>query len=168
MSFDAPYTSWCRDARILIDDLEPRLMAFVRAFGLQQAERTPCGEPISASQAHAMTELAAQPLTQAELARRLRLDRSVVSRLADGLVDRNWLLRERHPQDQRAVQLVLTERGRVAADRVFGARRARLATLLDGVPADERDNVLRALEILTESLTKTARRPPKRDGSLAA
>jgi DNA-binding MarR family transcriptional regulator len=141
-----------------IDDLERRLVAFVRAFGLHQTERTPCGEPISVSQAHALTELAAEPLTQAELARRLRLDRSVVSRLADALEERGWLRRERHPQDQRAVQLVLTDRGRMAADRLAGARRARLATLLDGVPADERDNVLRALEVLTDGLSKTPHR----------
>jgi DNA-binding MarR family transcriptional regulator len=139
-----------------IDDLEERLVAFVRAFGLHQTERTPCGEPISVSQAHALTELAAQPLTQAELARRLRLDRSVVSRLADALERRAWLRRERHPQDQRAVQLVLTARGRAAADRLAGARRARLATLLDGVPPAERDNVLRALEVLTDGLSKTS------------
>lgn len=138
-----------------VDDLERRLVAFVRAFGLHQTERTPCGEPISVSQAHALTELAAQPLSQAELARRLRLDRSVVSRLADALEERAWLRRERHPQDQRAVQLVLTDRGRAAADRLAGARRARLAMLLDGVPAAERDNVLRALEVLTDSLSKT-------------
>jgi DNA-binding MarR family transcriptional regulator len=49
---------------------------------------------------------------------------------------------------------VLTDRGRAAADRVAGARRARLATLLDAVPADERDNVLRALDVLTDSLSK--------------
>jgi DNA-binding MarR family transcriptional regulator len=140
---------------VSIDDLEPRLIAFVRAFGLHQTERTPCGEPISVSQAHALTELAAQPLTQAELARRLRLDRSVVSRLADTLKERAWLRRDRHPHDQRAVQLVLTDRGRAAADRLAGARRARLATLLDGVPPAERDNVLRALEVLTDSVSKT-------------
>lgn len=138
-----------------IDDLEQRLVAFVRAFGLHQPERTPCGEPISVSQAHALTELAAQPLTQAELARRLRLDRSVVSRLADALAARNWLRRERHPQDQRAVQLVLTQGGAAAANRVAGARRARMATLLDAVPADERDAVLHALNVLTQSLAKT-------------
>ena len=143
----------------MTDDLEQRLMAFVRAFGLQVPERTPCGEPISASQAHALTELAAAPLTQAELARRLRLDRSVVSRLADALGDRDWLRRERHPQDQRAVQLVLTEAGRAAANRVAGARRARLATLLDAVPDEERDNVLHALDILTESLTRPVKMP---------
>jgi DNA-binding MarR family transcriptional regulator len=139
-----------------VEDLEQRLVAFVRAFGLHQTERTPCGEPISVSQAHALTELAAQPLTQAELARRLRLDRSVVSRLADTLEERAWVRRERHPQDQRAVQLVLTDRGRAAADRLAGARRARLATLLDGVPEDERDNVLRALELLADSLNRAA------------
>jgi DNA-binding MarR family transcriptional regulator len=139
-----------------IDDLEQRLVAFVRAFGLHQTERTPCGEPISVSQAHALTELSAQPLTQAELARRLRLDRSVVSRLADALERRAWLRRERHPQDQRAVYLVLTDRGGAAADRLAGARRARLATLLDGVPAAELDGVLRALEVLTDSLATTA------------
>lgn len=136
-----------------VEELEPRLIAFVRAFGLHQPERTPCGEPISVSQAHALTELSAQPLTQAELARRLRLDRSVISRLADTLADRGWLRREHHPQDRRAVRLVLTAAGLAAADRVAGARRARLATLLDGIPDHERDGVLRALEVLTASLT---------------
>jgi len=127
-------------------------VAFVRAFGLHQPERTPCGEPIGVSQAHALTELAEQPLTQAELARRLRLDRSVVSRLADALIDRDWLRRERHPHDQRAVQLVLTAAGERAAARLAGARRARMATLLDAVPPDERQGVLHALDVLTRSL----------------
>lgn len=139
-----------------VDDLERRLMAFVRAFGLHQAERTPCGEPISVSQAHALTELAAQPLTQAELARRVRLDRSVVSRLADTLSERGWLQRRRHPHDQRAVQLVLTDAGRRAADRLAGARRARMATLLDAVPPDERETVLHALDVLTRGLSDRA------------
>lgn len=132
------------------------MVAFVRAFGLHQPERTPCGEPIGVSQAHALTELAAQPLTQAELARRLQLDRSVVSRLADVLIERGWMKRERHPHDQRAVQLVLTGAGQRAAARIGGARRARMASLLDAVPPDERDTVLHALDVLTRSLTDPA------------
>jgi DNA-binding MarR family transcriptional regulator len=134
------------------EELGQRIEAFVRAFGLHRIERTPCGEPISVSQAHALGELAAQPLTQAELARRLDLDRSVVSRLADTLIGRDWLRRERHPQDQRAVQLVLTDAGKQSAARLAGARRARMATLLDAVPVDERDAVLHALDILARSL----------------
>ncbi len=138
------------------EELEQRMVAFVRAFGLHQPERTPCGEPIGVSQAHAITELAAQPLTQAELARRLQLDRSVVSRLADALIERGWMQRERHPHDQRAVQLVLTAAGERAAARIAGARRARMASLLDAVPADERDSVLHALDVLTRSLNDPA------------
>ena len=131
-------------------------MVFIRAFGLHQPERTPCGEPITVSQAHALTELTTQPLTQAELARRLRLDRSVVSRLADALTERGWLCRERHAQDQRAVQLVLTDTGRQTADRLAGARRARMAIVLDAIPVDEREGVLHALDVLTRSLTDGA------------
>lgn len=137
-----------------VDDLQEQVMAFVRAFGLHQPERTPCGETISVSQAHALSEVATQALTQAELARRLRLDRSVVSRLADVLIDRGWMRRERHPQDQRAVHLVLTNSGRHAADRLAVARRARMATLLEGVPVDERPAVLHALDVLTRSLAE--------------
>ena len=138
-----------------VEDLQERLVAFVRAFGLHQPERTPCGEQVSVSQAHALSELAAQPLTQSELARRLNLDRSVVSRLADGLAGCGRLRRERHPHDRRAVLLVLTEQGRAAADRLAGARRARMATLVAGVPDDEREAVLRALDLLVASLTKS-------------
>lgn len=138
------------------DELTARVMAFVRAFGLHQPEQTPCGEPIGVSQAHALTELATEPLNQAELARRLRLDRSVVSRLADALTERGWLERRAHPHDQRAVHLVLTDAGRQAADRLAGARRARMATLLDAVPAEEREAVLHALDVLTSSLTTTS------------
>lgn len=138
------------------EEFEQRMVAFVRAFGLHQPERTPCGEPIGVSQAHAITELAAQPLTQAELARRLQLDRSVVSRLADALIERGWMQRERHPHDQRAVQLVLTAAGERAAARIAGARRERMASLLDAVPADKRDSVLHALDVLTRGLNDPA------------
>lgn len=100
--------------------------------------------------------LATYPLTQAELARRRRLDRSVVSRLADALIARGWLRREPHPHDQRAVQLVLTGAGRQAAAHVSGARRARMATLLDAVPIGERKIVLHALDILARCLTDPA------------
>jgi len=137
-------------------DLEDRLVAFVRAFGLHHPERTPCCEQLSVSQAHALSELEAHPLTQAELARRLVLERSSVSRLADTMADRGWLVRERNPHDQRAVQLVLTPAGRKAAARVAGARRARMATLLDAVPAEERETVMHALDVLTRSLADTS------------
>ena len=74
------------------------------------------------------------------------------------LIERGWLRREPHPHDQRAVQLVLTDAGRGAATRLGGARRARMATLLDAIPVDEREAVLHALDILARSLADPATR----------
>jgi DNA-binding MarR family transcriptional regulator len=93
------------DAQVLQD----RLVSFIRAFGLHQPEHTPCGQPIPVSEAHALAELTRDaPLGQAELGRRLRLEKSTVSRLVGQLIGRGWLERRPDPGDGRATLLVLT------------------------------------------------------------
>lgn len=133
--------------------LQDRLVGFIRAFGLHQPERTPCGQPIPVSEAHALAELARDtPLGQAELARRLRLEKSTVSRLVGQLAGRGWLQRRADPGDGRATLLALTPTGRQAAAELAAARAAKFARLLDAVPQAERGAVLRALDTLTEAL----------------
>src|SRR5918994_1949708 len=44
-------------SRERVDDLQGRLVAFVRAFGLHRGDETPCGAPIPVSEAHALTVL---------------------------------------------------------------------------------------------------------------
>jgi DNA-binding MarR family transcriptional regulator len=137
--------------------LQARLVAFIRAFGLHQPDTTPCGKPIPVSEAHALMELARdhdqdQPLGQHELARRLRLQKSTVSRLVTQLTQRGWVERERDPDDGRATLLRLTAAGQTAAGELAAARTATFNRLLDAIPTPERDNVLRALHVLTEAL----------------
>jgi DNA-binding MarR family transcriptional regulator len=135
--------------------LQARLVAFIRAFGLHQPDTTPCGKPIPVSEAHALMELARdrdQPLGQHELARRLRLQKSTVSRLVTQLTQRGWVERERDPDDGRATLLRLTPAGQTTADDLAAARTATFNRLLDAIPTPERDNVLRALHVLTEAL----------------
>ena len=61
--------------------LQDQMMALVRAFGLHQPDQTPCGQPIPVSEAYALAALAGEePLTQQELGRRLRLEKSTISR----------------------------------------------------------------------------------------
>ena len=57
-------------------------------------------------------------MSQQELAVRLGLEKSTVSRLAAGLENRGWLARERDPANRRTYRLRLTDDGRAAADRV--------------------------------------------------
>ncbi|GEC08595.1 hypothetical protein SSP24_62500 [Streptomyces spinoverrucosus] len=133
--------------------LQEALAGFVRAFGLHQPETTPCGQQISVSEAHALGELAQEgELRQVELTRRLRLQKSTVSRLVTQLSARGWVERAPAPDDGRGVVLRLTPSGRRAAQNLAQARRERFSQLLEAIPAHERAGVLHALDVMVEAL----------------
>jgi DNA-binding MarR family transcriptional regulator len=135
-----------------VDAAQEALMRFVRNFGLHQPDRTPCGQPLPVSEAYAMVEIAREgQIRQVELGRRLRLEKSTVSRLVTNLVSRGWVHRETADDDGRGVLLVLTDVGATAAARQADARRDRLTALLDRVPDDQRTAVVRALQTLGEA-----------------
>jgi DNA-binding MarR family transcriptional regulator len=143
------------DRRRALDgqELQERLTGFIRSFGLHQPDRTPCGQPVPVSEAHALSELLQHgTMTQLELGRRLRLEKSTVSRLVGQLAARGWVERVPNPGDARSVQVSLTSAGHTAAGELAAARAAKFARLLDAIPEPERDSVLRALRILTEAL----------------
>ena len=135
-------------------------MAFVRGFGLHQGNLTPCGQPLTVSEAHALTEIAMhRGLTQNNLAARLRLEKSTVSRLIKSLLERGWIERTPHDQDGRALRLSLTTAGHRVADRVAEARRHKFERLLHALPESERPTVLAALNTLVEALHDTEPQP---------
>ncbi|MBA3289040.1 MAG: MarR family transcriptional regulator [Acidimicrobiia bacterium] len=138
-----------------VDDLADRLLAFVRGFGLHRGETTPCGMPISVSEAHALMELAAGSLGQTELGHRLGLTKSTVSRLVTLLDERGWVRRSADANDGRAAQLVLTGEGRRAAAQLATARRQRLGALLEAIEPSQRPAVLQALATLTAAAQST-------------
>lgn len=124
----------------------------MRAFGLHRPDRTPCGMPLPVSEAHALLELARHgPLNSTELAKRLQLEKSTVSRIVGKLEGRGWVQRIPHEGDGRVTLLELTAAGRKAEAVIAEARRHRLAALLDRVPAAEREPLLRALDTLVRA-----------------
>ena len=134
-------------------ELEHTLAAFIRAFGLHQAEQTPCGVSISVSEAHALTELGrTNGLTQSELVSFLRLEKSTVSRLVKGLDKRNWITRDAHPTDGRAQLLKLTSEGKKKTAQIAAARRGKFVALTQALPETKRDAVLAALSTLVEAI----------------
>ncbi|MFC6022541.1 MarR family winged helix-turn-helix transcriptional regulator [Plantactinospora solaniradicis] len=136
------------DARAIRDAVS----SFVRAFGLHRPEQTPCGQQMTVSEAHALTEIQRDGgLRQAELARRLRLEKSTVSRLVGQLVGRGWVGRADAADDGRRIWLTLTEQGVRVAERLAQARDARFAALLDRIPPDERPAILSAVQRLAEA-----------------
>jgi DNA-binding MarR family transcriptional regulator len=148
--------------------LQEQMTAFVRAFGLHRPEETPCGQPVPASEAHALMEIAHHaPLSQKALGEGLRLEKSTVSRLVARLEQRAWVRREPHPRDGRSALLGLTPDGRQAADRLEAARTEKFRDLFAAIAEEERTGVLHALTTLTRALDGAAREvrrdtPPRR------
>lgn len=137
-------------------DLQERMIALIRAFGLHKPDETPCGKPVSVAEAHALMELSrAETLVQKELASRLRLQKSTVSRLVGMLEGRGWVERSRSSEDGRVVELRLTEGGRRTADNIAEARRAKFARVLEVIPQEERESVLESMRILEEAMRES-------------
>ena len=88
-------------------------MDLVRVGGMLQPDAAIPGQPISVSQAFALHELDTDtPLSQRDLAERLHLEKSSVSRMAAEMESDGLLIRERDPANRRVYRLRLTDRGR--------------------------------------------------------
>ncbi len=119
---------------------------------MHRPDRTPCGAPLPVSEAHALLEVARHgPLSSTELAKRLQLEKSTVSRIVTKLERRGWIRRLPYEDDGRVALLELTPVGRETEAGIAEARRRRLASLLQRVPAADRVLLLQALDTLVEA-----------------
>lgn len=131
-------------------------MGLIRALGLHRPDQTPCGAPISVGEAQAMFELSRAPrISQGELAARLHLEKSTVSRLAKMLEQRGWLDRSRDESDSRLFRLQLTPAGSKAVQRLSASRRAHFGKAFEAIPANKRDALIEALSLLSEALNES-------------
>jgi DNA-binding MarR family transcriptional regulator len=131
------------------DRLHDLLMEFVRVAGLLQVH-----ENVSMSQAFALHELDVGdvPLSQRDLAERLRLDKSTVSRLAADLERDGLVVRERDPANRRLYRLRLTDEGRALHRSMRGDFHARYVRWVDSMTRRERDGLLVGLPALLRAV----------------
>jgi DNA-binding MarR family transcriptional regulator len=135
----------------LAGSFQDQMVALVRSLGLHRPDQTPCGQPISVAEAHALLEIGREAgITQNGLAARLRLEKSTVSRVAAVLERRGWIRRERDPSDARYVQLSLTARGVKANARIAQSRREHFERIFAAIPDSARGSVIESLAVLAE------------------
>jgi DNA-binding MarR family transcriptional regulator len=133
--------------------LASALMGFVRDFGLLQPDRTPCGKPLTVSQAHALALIADLPgITQRDLGDTLGLARASISELVTQLADRGWITQHRGDTDRRQRSIRLTAAGQGITDDVASARRSLMNSLLDRVPVGDRADLVSAVERLADTV----------------
>ena len=87
-------------------------------------------------------------MRQRELASRLRLEKSTVSRLVRKMEANRWIQRTCDRQDGRAVLIRLTRQGREAATQIARARQEKFARILSAIPPDKQSLVVEAVSIL--------------------
>jgi DNA-binding MarR family transcriptional regulator len=129
------------------------IRAFIRRFGLLDQSRTPCGLPMTVSDAHALVEVLHSPgIEPLELSKRLGLSKSAVSRLLFRLKRRGQVRREKDKNDGRAYNLHLTEKGKRTANLIDRESLVMFGTILSGMSEPEARQLLNSLSLLIQAI----------------
>lgn len=134
--------------------LRSTVQQFIRLFGVLEQTVTPCGFSMSLSQVFALQELEHRTMSLKELAEKLRLERSSVSRLVEGLVKGGFVSRELNEQNRREVILRLTEKGERSMERLREQSIQFYESILNDLPEASQEKVLEGYQIFTASLAK--------------
>ncbi len=134
--------------------LRDALRRTIVAQGALEDARRPCGAPLSLPAAYALLELLQSdtPMTVSQLAEKLSIDRTNVSRLCARMEESGELVKEAHAEDARVRVVRLTAQGTKLARNVDDSSSAHFAGLIKSLGASA-GRVIEALEILEEAMT---------------
>ena len=119
---------------------------------LQRSCVAACGDT-SSTQCFILGEVyRSGPVTQAELGRRLALDKSWTSRAVDTLVQEGLLIKESAPEDRRALVISLSKAGMKRAAELDRALNDHAKQIIDHVPPKQRPGVYESLRLLRDAL----------------
>ena len=142
-------------------ELDRLLSALIKRYQFRDRNSICCGT-VTVSQCYVMKELGRHgPLAMTDLAGRMCLAVSTLTRVVDQLERRRFLTRRPSPGDRREREVALTDAGVSMLDsmqeRILGSERAVLARL----PAADRAGLLRGLRLLVEALENRSTRTLK-------
>lgn len=138
------------------DSFQDQLVKLVRAFGWHRPTTTPCGHPVPIAEAHALLELSrCGSITQRELALRINLQKSTVSRIVSNLEGQGWIVRRRSDVDGRARDVILTTAGTLVAGELASARQAKMDGILTRIPEEQREAVRESLDTLIVAMQES-------------
>jgi DNA-binding MarR family transcriptional regulator len=127
----------------------PALLREVARLHVRAQRELLARENASATQCTILTELGrAEPATLAEMARRLRLDKSWTSRAIDQLVDEGLVDKAASDGDRRTIALSLTRSGAARHRRIEAMLNDQVGRVIERIPRSERAGVAQALRLL--------------------
>ena len=133
------------------DELAESVLVASRALIGIAARSMPDGDEITLSQYRALVVLASHgPITAGRLSELLEVHPSTVTRLIDRLEVKDFAIRSSTDYRREVVIALAPPAGRLLAA-VTADRRRRIRTVLDRLPAQDRDDLLRAFRAFSEA-----------------
>ena len=121
---------------------------------MNQSDCCRCG--VSESQCFLIVEIGRNPgISVKELAGRLKLDKSGISRSVEELVQKHYVKRQPSQKDIRYVRLTLTKKGQERFDKIEHDMYLKFKAVFDNIPKEKQGQVIEALKIYNEACTKT-------------
>lgn len=137
-----------KELRELIRQIEAKLGI------LNEMKSSCCG--VSFTQCHAITEIGrARNISLNELAEKLNVDNSTMSRNVNNIVNKGLANRELDPNDRRYVTISLTENGKKMFDEIELTMNNYFKKVYENIPQDKRAQAIESLELIAEAITKS-------------
>lgn len=138
--------------RSVVREFRYTLRRFERLIAGRLRESS-CCSGVTLPQCHALLEIEAKgPISLIHLVQNLGLDKSTLSRTADGLVNNGLISRTFSDLDRRSIQLALSPEGQGICDRINAGNDHFFSRVLDRIPADRRQQVMEAFQELVNAL----------------
>jgi len=128
-----------------LDPLVDSVLASSRALVAVSARSIAGAKGVTLPQYRMLVVLDAGSTNLTHLAAHLDVAPSTALRMVDRLIASGLVNRATHPENRRETQLSLTANGRRTVRSVTTRRRRDLLAVIANIPADERDNVARAM-----------------------
>ncbi len=123
-----------------------------RFFNQLMREQLGCG-PVTVQQCYTLEALMDGPLSMKELAAEVALHQSTLTRVVEKLEKQNLVQRTRKPDNQRSVEVRLTDAGKQTYLFLDAAGSQMISDLLDLIPKERRVAIVDAMEELANLLT---------------
>ncbi len=135
----------------LIRDFRKILREFERELFFQNVSA--CCQGVSLPQCHALLEIEdQQEISITELADKLKLEKSTVSRTIDSLVKKGYILREIPSDNRRTTKLMLTHEGTSTCDNINWNNDEYISKTLNCLTEKEKAEFIRLFEKITKQL----------------
>jgi DNA-binding MarR family transcriptional regulator len=137
--------------KALVKRSRQSLTRLVRFFNQLMREQLTCG-PVTVQQCYTLEALADGPLSMKDLAAEVALHQSTLTRVVDKLEKQNLVQRTRKLDNQRSVEVRLTDAGKQTYLFLDAAGSQMISDLLDLIPKERRSATVDAMEELASLL----------------